>query len=54
MSGWKTWTGAAIYAIGAWAGYYLGIVEFTQAVSHTGEALIAIGVAHKIEKSGVR
>jgi hypothetical protein len=50
MKGWKTYTGAAFLALGSIMPV-LGIsVEIADAIQKLGEALIATGIGHKLDK----
>lgn len=49
MSGWKTWTGAAMVAAVSVLKYY-GMDQEAEAVLYFGAAMGLIGIGHKIEK----
>lgn len=54
MRGWKTWFGAALFALSQFAvtvfPEYAGTI--TKFVEVLGEFFVIVGVAHKIEKAG--
>jgi len=50
MTGWKTWTGAAIIGVSA-ALDILGYGQYTQAVMMLGSAFGLVGIGHKLEKA---
>lgn len=50
MGGWKTWTAAAIIAVGAVLEFY-GLGELSKLLYGVGSTFGLVGLGHKIEKS---